>query len=181
MEALTLGGVFFFCVPELSSTVCIRAEAAAPMLYSAGSYWSPNHPLRPPLYPLSIINPLHYPPLPFFVPHPPNLKRQSKLIRGVCGERLKEHCLSPFFWVWLCRCGCSWWLRCEWGKKIVRLWISCVKNKKKKRGTLKESLLASAVALLLWDNCLSFLVDDDDDDVFYFSGNVGRVKNEKKS
>lgn len=37
---------------------------------------------------------------------------------------------------------------------------------KKKRGTLKERLLASAVALFLWDNCLSFVVVDDD--VFIF-------------
>lgn len=30
--------VFFLRVPELSSTVCIRADAAAPVLYSVGSY-----------------------------------------------------------------------------------------------------------------------------------------------
>lgn len=39
--SINFGLCFFFSflrVPELSSTVCIRANAAAPMLYSAGSY-----------------------------------------------------------------------------------------------------------------------------------------------
>lgn len=64
-------------------------------------------------------------------------------------------------------------------KKKVRLWISCVRKKKKdKRGTLKERLLASAVALLLWVICLSFVDDDDDDDVFIFLV-LGKKKKKK--
>lgn len=41
---------------------------------------------------------------------------------------------------------------CVHRKKKKLFWISCV-WKKKKRGTVKEILLASAVALFLWDNC----------------------------
>lgn len=38
MEALTLGYFIFKRVPELSSTVYVCANAAAPILYSVGSY-----------------------------------------------------------------------------------------------------------------------------------------------
>lgn len=35
---INIGLFFLLRVPELSSTVCIRANAAAPKLYSVGSY-----------------------------------------------------------------------------------------------------------------------------------------------
>lgn len=52
-------------------------------------------------------------------------------------------------------------------------------KKKKKRGTLKERLLASAVALFLWDDCLSFVVIDDDVFIFLVMGK--RKKKRKKA
>lgn len=119
-------------MPELSSTVCIRANAAAPKLYSVGSYWSSPNPqsLLYLLKPLSIGNPLHYPHFLMSSTPIPNLKCQSKLIQEcewvskwasecVCKitEVWKEtqHCLSPL-WVWLDTHGrvlYSWWLRYE--------------------------------------------------------------------
>lgn len=63
-------------------------------------------------------------------------------------------------------------------KKFVLLNFMCQKKKeKRKRGTLKERLLASAVALLLWDNCLSFVVYSD---VFTFLV-MGKKKKKSKS
>lgn len=139
MESLTLGSVFLFVcffvfflrVPELSSTVCVMCWCCCSNVVSSGVILIPKSPtptpLRPPK-PLSIWNPLHYPPPTCPLPPIPNLKRQCKLIQGVCGNwrdvernsKNTEPFLSLTVHVWMSwlRCVCVCFTEMTEGKKV---------------------------------------------------------------
>lgn len=93
--------------------------------------------------------------------------------------RVDEFCVHEFYvhdddWgVDVCVCFTQ---MTEKKKYVFEFHVSKTEKKKDKRGTLKERLLASAVALLLWDICLSFV----DDDVFIFLV-LGKKRKKKKA